>query len=207
MRKPFLVAAVVVLAVIIGGSALYSFLVARTQRATERIDVGIQADIKPVITDLQAGRVPTRKIEELAERPDTRSLLYRALHEMKQSELFPRQYATLEKIAESDLAAWLMHPNELDGLPDEIVLVKVIERMDSDPPGSPPKMSKFFIFKYRAHPSHWAAEKGWLAGVAGPYAKGEEPLECPSRVFSEFEAFGSKTPEEHLDQIIELTGG
>jgi len=95
------------------------------------------------------------------------------------------------------MVVWLMHPNELDAAPDAIVFVKEIDRED----GSPPVKHRYFIFKYRKKPPHWAANKGWLAGATGPYTMDGKLLDRPTAIFSEFVKFDEATPEEHLEKI------
>jgi hypothetical protein len=67
--------------------------------------------------------------------------------------------------------------------------------------GSPPVKQRYFIFKYRTQPPHWAAGDGWLAGAAGPYPIDGNMLDRPTAIFSEFVKYDEATPEEHLDKI------
>ena len=106
----------------------------------------------------------------------------------------------LEMIAESDLVAWLLHPNELGGVPDGIELAEVIEREEGDPP----EKYRFYVFKFRTLEPHWMARHGWVAGVAGPYWDGQDPDASPPGVFSEFEPFNLRTPAEHLARIEQI---
>jgi hypothetical protein len=124
-----------------------------------------------------------------------------ALRGMHRGDL-PPQYATPEALAESDLVVWLMHANELGAPPDAIELVKTIER----PAGAPGQNSRYYVFRFRTNPPHWAASSGWMAGVAGPYADGDEAFDTPAAgVFSKFEAFESRSPEDHLAAIEQMT--
>lgn len=70
--------------------------------------------------------------------------------------------------------------------------------------GQPTEACRFFVFRFRTKPPHWAAKDGWLAGVAGPYWENEEPDLVPAGVFSRFEAFDSCSPDEHLNKTVEL---
>ena len=142
--------------------------------AQRRTDA-LMAHIMPVISSIQEGRdVPREQLVRFARRPDTRVLLYRALHELGQSDLFPEEHGSLAALAESDLVVWLLHPNELGAVPQNIELVEAVAREEGDPP----ERCQFFIFKFRSLPPHWAARDGWMAGVAGPYVDGKAPL-CP----------------------------
>jgi len=155
-------------------------------------------EINPVIAKLKAGEPPPiEQINEFVKRPETRSLMYRALHEIGQEELFPEEFRTLAHIAESDLVKWLLHPNELDAVPDAIELAATIERSADEPS----QKSRFYVFKFRTLAPHWMAERGWVAGVAGPYWDDVDPVVSPPGVFSEFEPFSLRTPEEHLARI------
>jgi len=173
-----------------------------TVAGARRRDQALFSAILPILSAVESGStVPTDQLVELARRPDTRSLLFRALHELKQSNLMPQEYASLQSIAKSDLVAWLLHPNELGAVPDEIELVKEIEREEDD---DPPRKYRFFLFKFRTKPPHWAAKDGWIAGIAGPYWDGQLPLHSPPCVFSRFESIDSATSEEHLRKTEEL---
>lgn len=172
-----------------------------TIRGAYKRDCAIAALIAPVIEAIENGEaVHDAAIATLAQRLDTRCALYRALHEIGQPERFPKKWAALERIAEADLAVWLMHPNELRALPDEIELAGVFEREA----GEPPAPCRYFVFKYRMLAPHWAAEEGWMAGAAGPYWDDEAPLFPPCGVFSRFEPFEEATPEEHLRRVEEI---
>ena len=172
-----------------------------TEKGRWNIDNALMSQVAPVISIIQSGEpTPTDQILALAKRPDTRSFLFRTLHEIKRPELFPKEYSELWQIAESHLVRWLLHPNELGAVPDEIVLVKEIESSEGDPP----QKYRFFVFKFRTSPPQWAAKNGWMAGVAGPYWDGELPLVSPPGVGSCLDSFDSATPEEHFQKLEQL---
>ena len=172
-----------------------------TLQGQRKLDSLIMSQISPIVSMIQSGGpIETDRILDIAKRPETRSTLFRALHEINRPELFPREYSELWQIAESDLVTWLMHPNELGVSPDEIVLAKEIDWIE----GNPTQKYRFFIFKFRISPPHWTSDKGWMAGVAGPYWDGELPLVSPPCVFSRFEPFDSATSEEHLKKTEKL---
>ena len=169
-----------------------------TQRAADRRSAALLSRIEPAIaTVLAGGRPDPDSISALASDPATRNLLFWNLHELGRGELFPAEHRTLAAIGESDLVFWLLHPNELAAAPDEIELVKEVERELGG------RRMRFLVFRYRVHPPHWAAGDGWMAGVAGPYCDGEEPLGPPGGVFSEFEPIDSRTPEQHVDHVVQ----
>jgi hypothetical protein len=194
MKIALLVVCGVIVAIVILVAWLrFKVIVGDRRRAKELV-----AEILPVIQTLRNGDPPpTELIAKLAARQDTRGGLYQALHELGRPSLFPEQYSEIHKIAESHLVVWLLHPNELRSAPDEIQLAEVFEREEGDPP----RKCRFFVFKFRTHPPHWAAEDGWMAGVAGPYWDGEKPLHSPGGVFSELESFDAFSPEEHLERL------
>lgn len=172
-----------------------------TVKGGQELGMALMSEVGPLVSAIESGQqYSSDTLTSLAKRRDTRSVLFRTLHEVKKSGLFPKEYGALWQIAESDLTAWLMHPNELGAVPDEMILAKEIERSE----GEPPQRYRFFIFKFRTLPPHWAADKGWTAGIAGPYWDGELPLTSPPGVFSRFESFDSATPEEHLQKTEDL---
>ena len=163
----------------IGGRKAYAALAAR---------------IAPVTQALARGEEPSATLlNRYAEDRETRKVLFEALASANRSELFPAKYLTWESLAEADLVAWLCHPNELGAPPSELELVARLP-----PPDAPSPDLAYFLFRYRMHEPHWAAKDGWLAGVAGPYATAGAPACSAAGTFSRFEAFDSRTPEEHV---------
>lgn len=140
-------------------------------------------------------------IAKLAEDPTIRNSLYEKLQEIGKEDLFPKAYRSEEKIAESEMVHWLLHPNELNTVPAEMVLVKVISVTDGK------RYGNMYLFKFRAEEPHWAADKGWMAGIAGPYWKGEVLTGSPGGTFSEFLSFSSMSEEEHFDYLSKAIQG
>jgi hypothetical protein len=180
-------------------AALVVWMIVRVARLSVAIANALHAKIDPVLAPLAEGRTPAPdQILALAADPATRGALYRTLRALKRADLFPPEYGTTEHMAESDLVVWLMHGNELGAAPDDIELVSSHQR----PPDASTE-GQYFVFKFRTNPPHWAAASGWLAGVAGPYLDGEEAFDAPAAgVFSKFESFESRSPEEHLSAIV-----
>jgi len=182
------------LAVLVIGGLIFA-----TIAAADRIDAEVEKAIAPVVSALKAGRaVDDAEITRLARDMQTRSALYRALVKLKKVERFPEEDAKPERIAEADLALWLSHPHEMKALPDHLELVTMIERQE----GTPPATRRYYLFKYRMDPPHFAAEDGWMAGMAGPYAPDGRMLEKPTGILSEFKPWDSASPEEHLNIIL-----
>jgi hypothetical protein len=148
----------------------------------------------PVLEALERGEEPRREdLVRFARDRATRRVLHDALSQHEKLALFPREYLRWELVAEGDLVGWLCHPHELGCAPDEIELMGQVPA-----PAGAHAGRTYFVFRYRTKPPHWAADQGWLAGVAGPYALAEEPAPWAPGTFSRFEAWDSRTPEQHV---------
>ena len=134
---------------------------------------------------------------------ETRNLLHDRLSAAGREDLFPVEYATQDAFAESDLVAWLVFPTELARAPDQIELMQIQPfKSDDDPDGGD---NEIYLFRFRVHEPHWAAEKGWMAGIAGPFPRhGPPTTEGLGATFSRFEPWDSQSPEEHLESILGL---
>lgn len=156
----------------------------------------LQGIIRPAIEAVEGNHPSAQDIIcNLAERPAARNVLYAKLKEMGKADLFPAACRSAENIAESDLARWLMHPNELAAPPAEMELVRTIAVEDKERRGS------MYLFKFRTDPPHWASGNGWMAGVAGPYWDNEESPDVAIGTFSELKAFDSMTEEQHVEYL------
>jgi hypothetical protein len=155
-----------------------------------------------VVSLLRLGKqVEPRYVFEVAANADMRNWLHDRLEELGRLDLFPPALRTQEALAESNMVSWLTYPTELGREPDEIELMKV-ESFDS---GRPDGVLDYYIFRFRTYPPHWAAKNGWMAGVAGPFLRKEAPTtHSYGDTFSKFEPWDSKTPEEHIEGILEL---
>ena len=137
--------------------------------------------VRPAISAVLENRPSAQDlVTELAEAPATRNHLFTRLTEMGRADLFPAGCRSLEKVAESDLARWLMHANELGAAPAEMELVR-----------------------FRTGPTHWAAKLGWMAGVAGPYWDNDGVPGFATGTFSELKPFDLLTAEEHVNLLRE----
>ena len=87
------------------------------------------------------------------------------------------------------MVRWLCYPTELGSEPDEIELIEISP--DEDEPGF-----DMYLFRFRMRPPHWAAERGWMVGAAGPYVRGGELFASTGKnwrsTFSNFEAFSGE---------------
>ena len=168
-------------------------------RASFTRDKKILKKIHPAIEAVNSGNPNAKKfISDLAKDPSTRNTLYRKLKEINKEDLFPKEYISIEKVAESDLVLWLLHPNELNASPSEIELVRGLNIKEDD------KSGLIYLFKFRVESSHWAHDKGWMAGVAGPFWENEDIFNPTSiGTFSELTPFESMTEEEHVNFLKE----
>jgi hypothetical protein len=101
--------------------------------------------------------------------------------------MFPSEYFTHEKGAESFLVTWLEYPTELGRAPDEIEVLTKVMLDEGD--------LQYYVFKFRTREPRWAAALDWMMGVVGPYTERSMPYEVPKRVFSRFNKVGSVSPE------------
>ena len=184
---------------VLGALVLLAFLfiawrVYATIRGGRRAYLALLARIEPVTIALRDGRPPAREdLERFASDRTTRRVLHDALEAAGKAALFPKEWRTWPAMAEADLVTWLNHPNELGAPPDEI------ESMGTVPaPGGDAPRQHYFVFRFRSLPPHWAAPRGWTAGVAGPYDLAAEPAPGGHGTFSRFEAFDSRMPHEHV---------
>ena len=103
------------------------------------------------------------------------------------SSIFPQQYNTVEKSAESFLVNWLEFPTELNAAPDEIELADSIIL-----PGQPDL--EYLVFRFK---SRRLADQ-WMLGVVGPFGNDSKPFEIPKRIFSRFNVAGTVSA---LDEV------
>jgi hypothetical protein len=135
-----------------------------------------------------------------AERLETRQACYELLKQHNRSDLFPPEFYTLEKAAESSLANWLEYPTELDACPDEIEHIKRVT-IDFDGHNN---YVHYEVFKCRVKEPHWAATDGWFLGVVGPYFDDSKPYDFPQATFSRISSTVDKvSPEEEAKWVHE----
>ena len=159
-----------------------------------RAYAALRARLGPVLAQLEAGETPPAEdLERFAADRATRKVLHEELDERGKLDLFPARFLTQESMAEADLCAWLNHPNELGTVPDEIELMDVVPARGGAFDGH-----RYYLFRYRTHAPHWAANDGWMAGVAGPYPAEGPVARTAAGTFSRFEPWGQRTPEEHV---------
>jgi hypothetical protein len=140
--------------------------------------------------------VPDATYEQIAASPEMRGWLHEELPKHRRDDKFPAKYATQAALAEADMVRWLSFATELGRAPDEIALGKIVTIEDSD----------YYVFKFRTVGTYWASSKGWMAGISGPYVHGAEPTsDGAGGTFSNLDAYGSKTPEQHVAALAKIT--
>jgi hypothetical protein len=145
--------------------------------------------------------VDAEHVEGVARHAEMRNWLFINLRQLGKPSLFPERYRTQYAFAEADMVNWLVFPTELNRVPDEIELMKVVA-VDT---GLPDGIYDYYLFRFRTEEPHWAAKNGWIAGVSGPYLRKDEPTtEALGDTFSTFTKWEAKTPEEHIGDTREL---
>lgn len=137
--------------------------------------------VKSLVEKLERSTAITREdVLPFAENLLTRYTTFELLHSFSLGHLFPNEYYSIIKGAESQLANWLEFPTELGVCPDEINYMK---RVTIDFDGQK-NYVHYEVFKYRVNAPHWAAESGWSLGVVGPFFDDSEPYHFASSTFS-----------------------
>ena len=122
-------------------------------------------------------------VAEIAADPESRKWLFDGLQKLERTHLYPAEYRTQAALAESDLVNWLIHPTELGRAPEEIELVQAVPFDTATDAG----WADYYLFRFRTEPPHWAARYGWLAGVAGPFLRKDQPtIQALGDTFSAF---------------------
>jgi hypothetical protein len=146
----------------------------------QRLITSKYAVVGPLIKKLAARESVTRtEILFMVQDPSLRHAVYRVLEAYNRSDLFPLEFLTIEKGAESFLVTWLEFPTELGRPPHEIELYTTVDLNEQED-------QTYYVFKYRMTGDHWAAENDWMLGVAGPYSSESQPYDLPQRIFSRF---------------------
>jgi hypothetical protein len=156
-----------------------------------------------VVSLLRLGKpVDKKHLGQIAGSAEMRRWLFIRLKELGKSSIYPEKFRTQAAFAEADMVNWLIYPTELDRAPDEIELMKIVS-VDT---GLKDGIYDYYLFRFRTKPPHWAAKDGWMAGVSGPYLRKDEPTtEALGETFSTFAKWDTKTPDEHVGNIRELT--
>ena len=177
MKIVFIIIGLIVFAITI--FALYRFIIVKMQN--QKLNKQRFERIKPLYDKLENGQLVTEdEILIFAKNLLTREMTFHLLNDHNKTALFPKEYYTLIKGAESNLANWLEFPTELDACPDEIEHLKRVT-FDFDNQNN---FVHYEVFKYKVNEPHWAAKDGWNLGVVGPYFDDSKPYDFPHATFS-----------------------
>ncbi len=181
---------ILVLTLLLGAAWLYrDFYV---KREVKKLAFKKYEIIKPLMQKLNSKEeVSESDVLILAKDPSLRNAVFRALEACDRQNLFPSEYSSHEKAAESFLVNWLEFPTELGAAPDEIEFLEKITLTESE-------QLDYYVFKYRTK-----ARYNWMIGVSGPYPTEYEMYEAPLRVFSRFKIVGSITPALEVKWVHE----
>jgi hypothetical protein len=181
--------------------AIYRIVV--VERQNDKLNEERINRVRELYDKLESGQSLTEKdVYPFAENLLTRELTYQLLKGHNKTDLFPQEYYSIVKGAETNLANWLEFPTELDACPDEIEHIK---RVTFDFDGQNHYVH-YEIFKYRVNEPHWASKNGWILGVVGPYFDDSKPYDFAGATFSRIDSTLDKiTPEEEAKWVHELS--
>ncbi len=195
---------IALITLIIIGALVVGFIAWRlrsvSRGAAER-DEKLIARVDPLKKRIEAGETVTlQEVAVLAARPENRFVLFAMLRHMKRSDLLPGNYSSSAAQGESALAYWLMHPNELQEAPAAIELVETIKKPIDG------REAELHVYRYRMPEGHWAAQNGWMLGVAGPMPKAGEPYSEMPGAFArgESDLEGKVQPAELVDWYVDM---
>jgi hypothetical protein len=155
-----------------------------------------------VISLLRLGKpVEKQHVADVACHAEMRNSLYDRLEELGKTALFPEEFRNQRAFAEADMVSWLVYPTELNRVPDQIELMKIVP-IDT---GLRDGIYDYYLFRFRTQEPHWAAKNGWIAGVSGPFLRQDQPTtHSLGDTFSHFTKWDDKTPDEHVGDVKEL---
>ncbi|PKB15217.1 hypothetical protein [Flavobacterium sp. 5] len=179
--------------------ALYRFIIVKRQN--NKLNKERFERIKELYEKLESGQELSKQtVKPYAENLLTRETTFKLLEEHNKINLFPEEYLTIIKGAESSLANWLEFPTELDACPDEIEHIKRVT-FDFDGENN---LVHYEVFKYNVNEPHWASKDGWCLGVVGPYFDDSKPYDFAQSTFSRVDSkFEKITAEEEAKWVHE----
>ena len=155
---------------------IVSFRKATRQESQKRFE-----RVKLLCDQLQLGLPLVQSdIYDYAKNRLTREATFQLLQNSHLTNLFPEEFYTIEKAAESNLANWLEFPTELGTYPDEIEHLKKVSIAVEEPI----HFVHYHVYRFRVNHPHWAATQGWMLGVVGPYTDTSKPYDHPNSTFS-----------------------
>jgi len=139
--------------------------------------------ISPLYNKLKNGELITKNdVYKYAQNLLTRKMAFELLQHNNLLNIFPDEFNTIEKAAESNLANWLEFPTELNTCPDKIEHVKRVT-INIDEEGN---FVHYEVFEFKVNEPHPDAKRGWMLGVVGPYFNDSKPYDYPSCTYSRF---------------------
>lgn len=173
------------------------------ERGARRVRELILKELDPIGERIGAQEeVSEEEVKEYADKNYLRPFLYNALKHFERLDLFPKEYLTNEAQAESILAYWLMHPNELQTCPEIMVLLETVPQVLDN------QNTNFYVFKYKMEKGHWAHKDGWLLGLAGPFFEKDIPYSGIPLAFSLCtDKEGCITPKDLVDRFVTMVEG
>ncbi|MDB5148750.1 MAG: hypothetical protein JWQ57_2770 [Mucilaginibacter sp.] len=191
----------IVITIIVFIIAFAAFRLFDVKKKKQKLELERSARILPLYQKAEtAAGLTAEDVLPFAQNLLTRYDTFLYLKELDELNLFPEEYHTLIKGAESSLAQWLEFPTELDACPDEIEHIKRVT-INFDGRSN---FIHYEVFKYRVNPLHWAAEYVWILGVVGPFFDDSKPYDFPSATFSRVSSTIDKvTPEEEVKWVHE----
>ncbi|QAA33363.1 hypothetical protein [Clostridium manihotivorum] len=130
---------------------------------------------------------------QIASSNEVRNFFYGNLQSLGREALYPEEYKKQEYFAEADMVNWLVYPTELGRVPDKIELMEIFDTGEEE----------YYLFRFKCENSESWSDKGWMAGVSGPFDKADKPsVSAGGCTFSRFEAWGEKNPEDHFKDIV-----
>jgi diadenosine tetraphosphatase ApaH/serine/threonine PP2A family protein phosphatase len=197
MKIVFIIIGLIVLAIVI--FAFYRLITVKRQN--NKLNAERFERVKELYDKLESGlQLTENEILPFAKNVLTRQTAFQLLADHDKTNLFPKEYNTLIKGAESNLANWLEFPTELDACPDEMEHIKRVT-FDFDGQNN---FVHYEVFKCRVNEPHWAAKDGWFLGVVGPYFDDSKPYDFPQATFSRISSTLDKvTPDEEAKWVHE----
>jgi len=191
--------------VLIAILAVWSYLQAplrRFEKQSEKEFLDKVSGFEDILIQLERKETPSSaRVEEVAANPRLRGEFYIMLVFHRREDLFPKKYFNWESFAEGKMVEWLSHPHELGCIPDELELM---DKVSADDPQLMTTVH-YFVYRFRMNRPHPKASGGWLAGIVGPHNLKAEPPGSQSRhTCSVFEPYDSRTPQGHVDHILDL---
>jgi hypothetical protein len=139
-------------------------------------------------------------LRDIAASSEVRNYLFEYLKATNQTRRFPAEFLSQEAFAESEMVNWLVYPTELGRAPSEIELVRTVKSKLRG------QDVLHYVFKFRTEPPHFAAEDGWMLGVAGPFLASAAPdTTSYGDTFSTFAKLDETNVDRYVDEIRSLT--